>query len=543
MYQCPACLHRMKGSTRVNFNSADGEITGIDPEVLHMLEQVVKESSDAENMPTVSLLQCQQCNAAKLEQVPTVDAIQLDLQQITEEKDFNVSIKAARRLLLLASEVEYMEYFVELNAAEVLKPWLGKKTLGPLLISVFRALAMPEESGPMKLAQLKVLLSMKGSIAALTTHIANIEALETLAYLSAVPVCGQEVLEQKYIMKTLLQNLQGSTDDDGNDATADDVSKAKEEMKIKTRTIGLLANLSNTQSLQTVLLSYVDVLPAVLLMLSENEDVEVTSRAATILLNLLSKSTPLENFQAQQPRIFNVPDNVAYRAAFLVDKGDTVISEAKLRARTQVLVEQGALIALYQLIRVAFLMENNRLPRYIEALGRMLSQSGKPGVQLYVDAGGAQLCVDMILKNVRVALNVRVLGLCLGYLGSYVCLAVTRKSVEMLVSKVRGMKANQSAKKRTGKVPAPVLVDLVAIIEAMVGVHEMMNPKATDEPTSDLPSCALCGIKRAQQTPLQRCSRCKDAHYCSTAHQQEDWSKHKKLCTTVKQKPLVVEVN
>ncbi len=34
-----------------------------------------------------------------------------------------------------------------------------------------------------------------------------------------------------------------------------------------------------------------------------------------------------------------------------------------------------------------------------------------------------------------------------------------------------------------------------------------------------------CGLQG-----IFRCSKCKDKHYCSAAHQRSDWKEHKKLC-------------
>lgn len=40
------------------------------------------------------------------------------------------------------------------------------------------------------------------------------------------------------------------------------------------------------------------------------------------------------------------------------------------------------------------------------------------------------------------------------------------------------------------------------------------------------PGCAVCG----SNDQLLRCVRCKSAHYCSKAHQRQDWKNHKKVC-------------
>jgi hypothetical protein len=44
-------------------------------------------------------------------------------------------------------------------------------------------------------------------------------------------------------------------------------------------------------------------------------------------------------------------------------------------------------------------------------------------------------------------------------------------------------------------------------------------------------NCSRCGAK-PYNVRLFRCSRCKDAHYCSRVCQRADWSAHKKICAT-----------
>jgi len=44
---------------------------------------------------------------------------------------------------------------------------------------------------------------------------------------------------------------------------------------------------------------------------------------------------------------------------------------------------------------------------------------------------------------------------------------------------------------------------------------------------SDAKTCALCG-----KPALNRCSRCKIAYYCNTAHQKEHWPTHARECKT-----------
>ena len=47
--------------------------------------------------------------------------------------------------------------------------------------------------------------------------------------------------------------------------------------------------------------------------------------------------------------------------------------------------------------------------------------------------------------------------------------------------------------------------------------------------------CACCCVsKYALPRPLLRCSRCKEARYCSVAHQKKHWKAHKRWCEQVK---------
>jgi TPR repeat protein len=47
--------------------------------------------------------------------------------------------------------------------------------------------------------------------------------------------------------------------------------------------------------------------------------------------------------------------------------------------------------------------------------------------------------------------------------------------------------------------------------------------------------CACCGVsKSVLPRPLLRCSRCKEARYCSVAHQKMHWKLHKRWCEKVK---------
>jgi MYND finger/Sel1 repeat len=47
--------------------------------------------------------------------------------------------------------------------------------------------------------------------------------------------------------------------------------------------------------------------------------------------------------------------------------------------------------------------------------------------------------------------------------------------------------------------------------------------------------CARCGASAPTlSAPLLRCSRCKEARYCSVAHQKEHWTAHKRWCNEVK---------
>jgi MYND finger/Sel1 repeat len=47
--------------------------------------------------------------------------------------------------------------------------------------------------------------------------------------------------------------------------------------------------------------------------------------------------------------------------------------------------------------------------------------------------------------------------------------------------------------------------------------------------------CAGCGVSKAVlPRPLLRCSRCKEARYCSVAHQKMHWKLHKRWCEEVK---------
>ncbi len=54
-------------------------------------------------------------------------------------------------------------------------------------------------------------------------------------------------------------------------------------------------------------------------------------------------------------------------------------------------------------------------------------------------------------------------------------------------------------------------------------------------PKDSCPICELCGAMEN----LLVCSRCKEAWYCSKAHQTSDWTSHKKTC--LKQKPHTVD--
>ena len=44
---------------------------------------------------------------------------------------------------------------------------------------------------------------------------------------------------------------------------------------------------------------------------------------------------------------------------------------------------------------------------------------------------------------------------------------------------------------------------------------------------ADWKTCANCGIKREK---MQKCGRCKKAHYCSKECQAQAWPEHKKAC-------------
>ena len=48
-------------------------------------------------------------------------------------------------------------------------------------------------------------------------------------------------------------------------------------------------------------------------------------------------------------------------------------------------------------------------------------------------------------------------------------------------------------------------------------------------------ACNVCGV-RGQ---LMRCSKCKQAKYCSREHQVEDWKTHRTVCGSAKQMDVI----
>ena len=48
-----------------------------------------------------------------------------------------------------------------------------------------------------------------------------------------------------------------------------------------------------------------------------------------------------------------------------------------------------------------------------------------------------------------------------------------------------------------------------------------------------MPECAVCSAPASN-----KCARCKSVHYCSPAHQKEDWPAHKVQCPRLAQEAL-----
>jgi hypothetical protein len=65
---------------------------------------------------------------------------------------------------------------------------------------------------------------------------------------------------------------------------------------------------------------------------------------------------------------------------------------------------------------------------------------------------------------------------------------------------------------------------------ALMQRNVQLRRAAADVARHGLRQCALpgCGATEAQPKAFKVCSRCRKAAYCSAAHQQEDWRRHKR---------------
>lgn len=78
---------------------------------------------------------------------------------------------------------------------------------------------------------------------------------------------------------------------------------------------------------------------------------------------------------------------------------------------------------------------------------------------------------------------------------------------------------------------------------ALLG-RETHGFKRTQGSVKQLEACAWCHKTRdtATQTPLMKCTGCKDTLYCSRDHQKLDWEKHKLVCRRSKEDELRSEL-
>jgi hypothetical protein len=78
----------------------------------------------------------------------------------------------------------------------------------------------------------------------------------------------------------------------------------------------------------------------------------------------------------------------------------------------------------------------------------------------------------------------------------------------------------------------PTLMQAAAAGQAAIHAHWRLLERraAADVARHGLRACALpgCGATEPQPKAFKLCSRCRRACYCSAAHQQQDWRRHKR---------------
>ncbi len=71
--------------------------------------------------------------------------------------------------------------------------------------------------------------------------------------------------------------------------------------------------------------------------------------------------------------------------------------------------------------------------------------------------------------------------------------------------------------------------------EEEIAMSNRTNPyfTAAERERNMRPVCAACGAEYSRDenmSPLFKCSRCKEEHYCCREHQKAHWKQHKKYC-------------